>query len=170
MSKQVSPKLSDRLTHLHILHMSYITPSRLSRYKPGTDPTCPRCGDTDSNFYHLIWSWPPIQQYWTQIITFLHDRKGSSLTLCPRQCLLGLIPVSKNEKYLTIFLQETLFTARMQIAQLWLRPVSPTFQQWKRAINLTLPYKRVLYSHRGCPGKFNKIWNRWVNDSSTCTD
>lgn len=61
---------------------------------------------------------------------------------CPRQCKLGLLPLPEEEKYLTIFLQETLFIARMQITQLWLRTISPTVQQWKRALDLTLPYKK----------------------------
>lgn len=37
--KRVSPKLSDRLTHLYILHRSYLTPSRLCKYKQNTNPT-----------------------------------------------------------------------------------------------------------------------------------
>lgn len=163
----MSPKLSNRLTHLYIHHRSYITPSRLSKYKSSVVSVCPRCGNPDSTFYHLIW-YPPLQQYWTQIVKFLHDRIGSPLTLCPRQCLLGLLPISEEEKYLATFLQEALFTAHMQIAQLWLRASSPTIQQWKRTVNITLPYKKVLYLHRGCPGKCNKIWDRWVDDSSTC--
>lgn len=169
-STKVSPKLSDCLTHLYILHRSYLTPARILKYKPDTDPACPHCGAAPSTFYHFIWSCLPIQHYWSQIVKFLHDCMGSPLTLCPRQCLLGLLPVSEEEKYLSIFLQETLFTARMQIAQLWLRPTSPTTQQWKRAVNLTLPYKKVLYTHHGCPGKYHKIWDRWLNESSTCTD
>lgn len=156
-SKKVSPKLSDWLTHRYILHKSYITPSRLYKYKLDADSTCPRCGDTNSTFYHLIWSCPPIHHYWSQVIKFLHDHMGSPLMRCPRQCKLGLLPLPEEEKYLTIFLQETLFIARMQITQLWLRTISPTVQQWKRAVNLTLPYKKVLYSHRGCPDKFNKM-------------
>lgn len=55
---------------------------------------------------------------------------------------------SESEKYLNIFLQETLFLARLQIARLWMRGAPPTLQQWIRAVNDTLPYKKVLYIHR----------------------
>lgn len=48
--KKVSPKLSDRLTHLYIIHRSYLTPSCLSRYRPDTSSACPVCSITVSTF------------------------------------------------------------------------------------------------------------------------
>lgn len=125
ISRTVSPKLSDRLTHLYILHRSYLTPHRISKYNPGHNPKCPRCNHPTSSFYHLLWTCPAIQDYWAQVVQFLHDRMGSPLTVCPRQCVLGLLSLPESEKYLNIFLQETLFLVRLQIAKLWLRESPP---------------------------------------------
>lgn len=54
--KTVSPKLSDRLTHLYILHRSYLTPCRIQKYRPEPDPKCPSCSHPDASFYHLLWT------------------------------------------------------------------------------------------------------------------
>lgn len=43
---KVSPKLSDRLTQLYILHKSYLTPLRMAKYRANYSPLCPSCGDT----------------------------------------------------------------------------------------------------------------------------
>lgn len=115
-SELVPFKLSDRLMYLfYIPHRSYLTPIRLSKYKPGYSLACPKCGDPRGTFYHLLWSCPSFQCYWSQVVEFLHDCMGSPLTLCPCQCLQGLLSISE-EKHLNIFLQESLFPSRMQIA------------------------------------------------------
>lgn len=91
--------------------------------------------------------------------------------LCaPHQCLLDILSLPEEEKYLNIFLQESLFLDRMQIARSWIKATPPTIQQWMGAVNDTLPYKKVVYLHRGCPANYNKIWDRWLEDTSTCTE
>lgn len=143
--KLLSPKLSDRLTQLYILHRSYMTPIRLSRCKQHQDTSCPRCGESSGSFYHLLWSCPIIQGYWTQVVWFFDDRMGSPLTLCPKQCLLGLLPDPESIRHHHIFLQETLFTARLLITRVWLQASSPILWEWMAAVNLSLPYKNVIY-------------------------
>lgn len=66
--KSVSPKLSDCLPHLYILHWSYLTPTHLSKYQLDYNPACHRCGDPRGTFYHLLWSYSSIQRYWTQVV------------------------------------------------------------------------------------------------------
>lgn len=166
--KEVSPKLSDRLTQLNIIHRTYLTPHRIARYKHNCPTVCPMCKSTESSFYHLLWSCPQIQGLWKQIVTFLHDNMGSPVTLDPKQCLLGVFP-SPMEKYTKVFLQETLFSCRKIIARKWMRPLPPEIKEWKAEVNGTLPYKRVIYINRGCPDKHNRIWDRWLQDSETCS-
>lgn len=101
--KAVSPKLSDRLSHLYMLHRSYLTPHRISKYRHDHNPNCPNCGHCTASFFHLIWACPSIQGFWTQVVKFLHDRMGSPISLCPRQGLLGLLSLSESEKYLNTF-------------------------------------------------------------------
>lgn len=166
--KLVSPKLSDRLSQIYILHRAYLTPLRVARYKRSQSITCPMCGTETGTFFHLIWSCQKIQDYWKQIVAFLHDDMGSPLTLDPKQCLLGIFP-DVLDKFTMIFLHETLFSARKIIARQWMRSEPPQLVDWKRDINTTLPYKKFLYINRGCPNKYNRIWDRWLQESTTCT-
>lgn len=140
--KKVSHKLSDRLTQLFILHRTYLTPTRLAKFKLNHSPLCPRCASPQGTFFHLLWLCPIIHNYWAQIVKFIHDNMGSPLTLCPKQCLLGVFPDPESDKFHHIFLQETLFLARVLIAQKWLRAIPPTIKEWVALVNAVLPYKK----------------------------
>lgn len=166
--KAVSTRLADRLTQLYILHRSYLTPIRLARFKAQHNPLCPRCDSPSSSFFHLIWTCPAIQDYWSHVVQFIHDEMGSPLRLCPKQCLLGICPDPDSDKFHIIFLKETLFIARLLIARKWLRIETPTIQEWIAAVNIVLPYKKEIYAHIGCPSKYEKIWNSWLGNSTTC--
>lgn len=167
--KRVSPKLSDCLTQLYIIHRTYLTPQRIARYKPTYNPGCRLCDHTPGSLYHLIWSCPTIQAYWIQVVRFLHDQMGSPATLESKMCLLGLLPDLDAHKPLCTFLHETLFMARKVVARNWMQALPPTSQCWKKEISDTLPYKKLIYVHRGCPLKYEKAWSRLLADGETCT-
>lgn len=130
---------------------------------------CNMCLLAPGSFYHLIWSCPKIQSYWLQVIQFLHDIMGTPVGLDPKLCLLGLLPDADVDKYLAIFISESLFLARKVIAKVWMQAVPPTLQNWKKDINDTLPYRKMMYTHRGRPQKFSSIWDHWLEDGETCT-
>lgn len=166
--KLVSPKISDRLTQIFITHKAYLTPLRVSRYKSSQSANCPMRTQAIGTTFHLLWQCPKIQQFWTQVVKFLHDTMGSPIMLQPKQCLLGTFPDPELNKFTKIFLHESLFSARKVIARVWMRPTPPEFSQWVIEVNNVLPYKKLIYSHRGCPTKYEKIWERWVKSSETC--
>lgn len=123
--KAVSPKLSDILTQIYILHRSYLTPLRFSQFKRDHPQLLPDV------FHHLIWSCSVIQGFWKQIVDFLHDTMGPPLTLHPKPCLLGIFPDSELDTFMIIFLQETLFLARKVVARKWMTLAPPTLAEWK---------------------------------------
>lgn len=123
--KLVSPKLSDRLTQIYIIHRAYLTPLRVSRYKHNQTDNCGMCNQAPGTFYHLLWDCPRVQGFWTQIVQFLHDTMGSPITLNPKPCLLGIYPEPDINIFTKIFLNETLFSARKTIARHWMRPTPP---------------------------------------------
>lgn len=166
--RKTSPKLSERLTQLYIIHRSYLTPARIAKFSPNQNLNCPRCLSTPCSFFHLIWSCPVIQDYWSQIVKFLHDHMGSPIQLDPKLCLLGLLPDTMARPTATL-LSETLFSARKLIAKHWMRTTSPAVQDWLRDVNTSLPYKKVLYNHRGCPKKYYKVWGKWLESTNTCS-
>lgn len=138
----VSPKLSDRLTQLYIIHKAYLTPLRMTKIQRTFNPLCPGCLAVPGIFYHLIWSCPNIQTYWTQVIRFLHhDTMGSPVVLDPKLCLLVLLPDVEIDKYQTVFIYETLFLARKVVARLWMQAAPPTTLIWKKDVIDTLSYR-----------------------------
>lgn len=123
------------------------------------------CNQETGTFYHLIWRCPRVQGYCTQVVQFLYDIMGSPLTLHPEPCLLGIYPEPEMNKFTKIFLNETLFSERKVLARQWMRTDSAEFSTWVAEVNNSLPYKT--YKHRGCPSKFNKIWDRWLQAAET---
>lgn len=114
--KMTSPKLSDRLTQLYIIHQAYMSPKRLARFQSSCSPSCPLCTGGPGTFYHLIWECPILQTYWVQVIKFLHDKMGSPVVLDPKLCILGLLPDIDIDKFHAAFIHETLFMARKVVA------------------------------------------------------
>ena len=110
-----------------------------------------------------------MQDYWMHIVQFIHDEMGSPLTLCPKQCLLGIFPDPDSDKYHKIFLQES-FIARLLVVRRWLQVVPPSLREWISTVNCVLPYKKEIYAHRGCPAKYGKIWDPWLGTAATCND
>lgn len=108
-TKKASPRLSGGFTQLYIIHKSYLTSVRIAKYHPNQNARGPRCADHPCTFCHLLWTCPDIQNYWAQIIQFLHDHMGSPLQLDLKSCLLGLLPDVPIDKFLATFLHETLF-------------------------------------------------------------
>lgn len=66
-----------------------------------------------------------------------------------RNCRLVLLPDVDVDKYQAIFIYETLFLARKFVSKVWMQAIHPTLQGWKKEINDTLPYRKMIYNHRG---------------------
>lgn len=70
----------------------------------------------------------------------------TSYTISTRQN--GIATVFKPWEFglfMTIYLHETSFTARMSIAHSWMQAFPPTFQAWIAKINNFLPLKKPIY-------------------------
>ena len=127
------------------------------------------CAADAASFYHLLWHCPDMQAYWLRVTQFLHDNMGTPVGMDPKLCLLGLVPDVDVDKYQNIFMCESLFVARKVVAKAWMRERAPTLEDWKREVNTTLPYRRMIYIQRGHPQKFSIVWDRWLADGETCT-
>ena len=90
--KTVSPKLSDRLTQLYVVHRAYLTPLRIARFRQQSSTSCTMCNQATGTFFHLLWACSVLQGLWKQIVDCLHDGTGSPLSLDSKQCLLGIFP------------------------------------------------------------------------------
>lgn len=140
----------------------------ITGYKSNQSTMCPMCNQAVGTFFHLLWQCPRIQPFWTQVLRFLHDTMGSPVTLQPKIWLLGILSDPEINKFNKTFLHETLFSAQKVIARVWMSPNPPEITHWIAEVNNTLPYKKLIYSHRGCPSKYDKIWDKWTKIPETC--
>lgn len=62
------------------------------------------------------------------------------------------------------------FTPRKAIALSWRKPTPPPISLWKQLVNNSLPLYKDCYVNRGCPQKYDKVWSKWLVDSSTASD
>lgn len=144
-----------------------MTPIRLTSNKPHCDPSFPRFWKTQWFLLQPTIDLPHhsgILEAGGSISTWWN---GLPLTLCPKHYLLGLLRDQDTNRH-HIFLQETLFMARLLIARVWLKASTPTLRM--AAISQSLPYKKVIYIHIKCPSKYHKIWDRWLDLACTSTE
>lgn len=74
------------------------------------------------------------------------------LGLDPKVCLLGII----EHVYLdcsTFFAVQDCLDGQKMITETWLQALPPTLTSWLKQIINTLPLRKVIYEHRGCPAK-----------------
>lgn len=135
----------------------YIILIPLSKYTQHYDSFCPRCGYHNRLFLPSTMVLPHHSGLLGASGPILYDRMCSPLSLCPKQCLLGLLPDRVSNKHHHTFLQETLFTAGLLLTKMWLQASPPT--EWMAAVSLSLSYKKVIYIHRKCPATYHKIWD-----------
>ena len=163
----VSPIANNRLIQLYMLHQSYLSPSRLYAMQSIASPKCLRCSAKRADFIHIMWFCPVISRFWQEIIQILSSVLNMPVPLTPETCLLGILDEITWSRYHKIMLRETLFTARKTITVKWIQVKPPAVKNWIRAVNQILPFEKVLYMHRGCSTKYNKIWDNWSQSTLT---
>lgn len=80
----------DRIINVNIFHLSHLTPARL--HKLGLTPTaeCFRGCSQAADFLHCFWTCSIVQQFWTEVGTFISSAIGLPNILHPKNCLLGI--------------------------------------------------------------------------------
>ena len=52
--------------------------------------------------------------------------------------------------------------ARKLIMLHWISEMPPTVREWITALGNTLRMEKVIYQHRGCSRKFERLWDLWL--------
>lgn len=86
--------------------------------------------------------------------------------LGPLVCLLGAIDVEMYLKGMYYMITRLMYLARKLIAWYWMASAVPTGKQWISYVNSLLLRERLAYSRRKAVGKFNLIWQPWLEDPS----
>lgn len=143
----MSPIYGEWTTQLYILRRAYYTTARVRKFLPELPDSGPKC-----NFFHLLWACPILQGFWQQVVKLNNDDLGFPVADDTRSCLPFLDP-SLDCTLLT----EILFAAHMSIARDWLVSYTPILRDGIHSVITSLPCKKYIYHHRGCPDKFIQI-------------
>lgn len=154
MSKGLSHLVSarDRYIHFKILHRVILYSSKNSQYG-ADDATCWRCTAARVDFDHIFWHCQPIQEFWTGVTKTIQGLMSLPVPVTILVCLLGLV-----EEVLSL----TLFYAHKAILLCWKKCEVPFLAYWKGIVNKVLPFYKATYLSRGCPQKFEKVWQCWL--------
>lgn len=159
----------DRVIQSKLLYRAYFTPKLLFKLKKLPDPLCLRCGAAEGTFFHLMWECAPIRQFWSEVTAFIGSVANIPNICNPLRCLLGYIDDEGLSKNTQSFLGTVLFYAKKTITMHWKSHSTPTIKFWLTLINQAIPLYKLTFEARGCPKKFFKMWNSWVNSESTVT-
>lgn len=81
----------------------------------------------------------------------------------PKHCLLNVIDELGWEESTRVAITRVMFMARKLIMTHWISEEPPAHKEWINAIGELLQKEKIIYQHRGCPQKFEKIWGLWLN-------
>lgn len=157
----------DRLIQFKFLHRIYLTPARLSRIYPSIDSKCWRCVHSPADAEHIFWGCPTIQNLWSEVTGCLSELLSIPVPLLPRVCLIGLVEEVVPSLAHRTLLNIGLFYARKAILLRWKSSAAPTISFWKGLVNSAIPLYKATYRARGCPKKFTKVWQAWLDSSET---
>lgn len=126
--KQISSNVRFKLTQFNIVHQTYLTPHVLHRIYPDRSAHCPKCGQADAQFLHMIWECTELKSYWGSILERLRLVTGWTLPYSIKEELLGLLPRPKGRKLTQRFLQLGLVLAKRRIAIRWMSSQPPKME------------------------------------------
>ncbi|XP_041433292.1 uncharacterized protein LOC121398297 [Xenopus laevis] len=148
--------MRDRLIQFRIIHQTYLTPQKLFTMGRVASPSCPRCGAPVANFIHLMWDCPVILRFWRAIVNFMATELELPQILNPATCLLGLLDSVVPRVHTRCLIRLLFFYAKKVVALHWM-------------VNSQLELYKLTYLARGCPKKFENIWNPWLESPATST-
>uniref|UniRef100_A0A803JEC5 Reverse transcriptase domain-containing protein n=1 Tax=Xenopus tropicalis TaxID=8364 RepID=A0A803JEC5_XENTR len=161
--------IRDRLIQYKVLHQLYITPTKLHRFGKAPDDCCPRCKSPRADFIHLIWSCPPIAQFWTAVMDTISTVLALPNVINPTTCLLGTVEDMLPTNAARIRFRSLTFYAKKAIIMRWMGNSVPTLELWQQLVNAALPLIKLTYETRGAHGKFEKIWATWCESNGPLT-
>lgn len=122
-----------------------------------------RCHVHPASLMHMMWNCPKLVRYWNYVISVIQSVFSVLIDATPLTCLLGYVEEVATDVAEKIAIARMLFIARKVIAYHWLDSEPPTLQEFIRKINWLLLLERGIYLKRGTPGKFEKLWARWLD-------
>ena len=147
------------LIQCKLLHRTYYTNHRLSKFYPNFADACNRCNQSPADIIRMFWSCPKLADFWSKIFDTLHKAYHCVTKPHPLSALFG-IPYSNT---LTVEAQHSLafctLFARRLILLTWKQALPPSYDRWIKEVLYNLKLERLRFSLRGSLRKFAKTWN-----------
>ena len=74
----------------------YITPEVLNCFNGNIPDVYTKCETHKGTLFHCLWSCSKIQEFWREVVETLSSSSEVTLPMCPRMCVLGVIPKDIN--------------------------------------------------------------------------
>lgn len=147
---------TQRLSQLYIIIRSHFTPIKLYRIGALQSPLCAKCRTSQGDHTHLIWRCKKLPWYWVKILETLEKVFHTNILLRPNYCILGILDDLDLTDFQKVAINRALFQA-------WKLILPPTYREWVTHMGDTHQLEKVIIQHRGCPGKFEKLWGDWLS-------
>lgn len=165
-----SLNVPERLTQLYTLLRIYYTPHRLHSMGLLSTRTCTRCKRDHGDLLHMLWRCPILHVYWKGVTYTLGAVFRVSIPLDPRHCILNLLDELEWDSHVREALTRALFVACKLIMMHWRSEAPPSFKGWITALGNILKMEKIIYQHRGCSKKIEKLWEPWLGTNGLVPD
>lgn len=153
----------DHLIKIKFLHRIYYTPAKLSKIYMGVSAECWRCSQSPANFSHVFWHCQVVKEFRSDVGCCIMEITSIPVHLMVATCLLGLVeglaPIRAQRTLLSLLL----FYAHKALILCWKKPKMPSLSYWKGLVNSVISFYKATYLSRGCPKKFDKVWEIWLD-------
>lgn len=116
---------------------------------------------------HIFWDCPEIHIFWREVTDCLTEVLSAPVPFIPRVCLIGLVEEVMPSLAHRTLLNIGLFYGKKAILLKWKNTAAPTLSFWKGLVNSVIPLYKATYRLRGCPKKFSKVWQPWLDSTVT---
>lgn len=147
------------LIQCKLIHRTYYTNHRLSKFYPNVADSCNRCNQSPADLIHMFWSCPKLTDFWSKIFDTLQIAYHFVADPHPLSALFGI----PNNNILTAEARHSMafctLLARRLILLNWKHNLPPSYTRWVKEVLHNLKLERLRFSLKGSLRKFDKIWN-----------
>lgn len=140
----------DRLIQYKILHRINYTPARLAAIYCTDLAHCWHCQYSPAKFEHMF-------EFWQEVTQTLGNITALRVPITISVYLLGLMEELAPLRVQRTLLSVTFSMHRKQVSCIG-KTAAPSLDFWKALINMALPFFNATCLNRGCPKKFEKVW------------
>ena len=163
-SQTILTNTKHRLIQFNILHRVYYTPHRLYLFSHETSPNCLRCQHRKGNLIHTFWKCTKLKHYWKFVFDQLSNILEKQLPSNAGTALLGDVKRLVNfDMFEKKFILLAMTASKNVILCHWKAALPPPPKQWWAELMSYCTPEKIMYSVRGKPMSFQRIWGRAMN-------